>query len=137
MFNFIAVEMEIFSIIIFSMLVYVKKIRSTNIVICVCLSLIYAFMNQIISTIPVFIHYIILTLLLIVLHREESIKIAPFASLVSYAGLIYFQVICLRFFSAEWLEAHYDLAGLIINVIILVIAILLYILFSKLHVDIQ
>lgn len=137
MFNFIAVEMEIFSIIIFSMLVYVKKIRSTNIVICVCLSLIYAFMNQIISTIPVFIHYIILTLLLIVLHREESIKIAPFASLVSYAGLIYFQVICLRFFSAEWLEAHYDLAGLIINVIILVIAILLYVLFSKLHVDIQ
>lgn len=137
MYDSIAVMLETFTIILVSHHIYVNKIRSSNYCIILIFSILYAVINQYITSIPVLVHYIIYTLLVMVVHWDENKWAAPFGALIAYATLIYLQAICLRWFSAKWLAANYELAGLVINMIVFAVVWLFHLIFKRINVDVQ
>lgn len=137
MYDSIAIVLEIITIIVISNRIYVNKFRSSYYYIILIFSVFYAVINQYITSIPVFGHYIIFTLLVMVVHRDENKWAAPFGALVAYATLIYLQVICLRWFSTNWLAANYELAGLVINLIVFSVVWLIHLIFKRINVDVQ
>lgn len=137
MYDAIAFVMEIFSIVVISNHFYVNRIRLSSYLAILAFSTLYGIINQYFTDISPVQHYLIFTVLVLCIHREEPKWVALFATLVGYALLIYLQVICLRWFHAEWLAQNYELAGLVINVIVLAVVIGLHFLIQYRRVDVQ
>ena len=137
MYDIVAIVMEIFTVILLSNLLYVNKMGSSRYLIVGLFSIGYAVLNQYVTNISPVCHYLVYTVLVLGIHRGEPIWVAPLAALLAYAMLIYLQVICLRWFSSAWLASHYELAGLVVNLIVLSLAVLLRLLLTAMDINVQ
>ncbi len=137
MYDIVAIVMEIFTVTLLSNLLYVNKIGSSRYLIIGFFSICYAVLDQYVTNISPFCHYLVYTVLVLGIHRGEPIWVAPLAALLAYAMLIYLQVICLRWFSSAWLASHYELAGLVVNLIVLSLAVLLRLLLTTMDINVQ
>lgn len=137
MYDIIAIVLEVFIIIIISNFIYVNKIRLSTYPIILAFSILYAVINQYMTDISPIYHYMIYTAVVLFVHIEEQKWVAPFAALMGYAGLIYLQVICLRWFSTEWVSKNYELFGLAVNLIVFAVTGIIHFSAKRIGVDVQ
>lgn len=136
MYDIVAIVLEVFTIYMISNQLYTNEFQLSKGIAAIAFGAIYAVVNQYITNISTVCHYLVFAGIILTVHSKVKKWVAPFAALVGYAVLIYLQAVCLRWFSAEWLSLHYELAGLVINIIVFLMACMIVFVMKKLKVDI-